>query len=255
VNGDFCRTVSHPALEAAIMYESETGHVTTVAKGGKDVHEALRDAFAEHLLKVDPQFERVAPRRFLLDALKTVQVLAPDAGLGVRAVRVRKLKLAPPNHGGTLVVEAPGANSVVGVYELGDQWFTEQCRLFEKFRVLQATISIHLQPRPNQRKNKTINLELTSPNGSNLKSLIQVRWAAMSFSVQRKSMASKPNRTRGSVSFSITFSLSAPALQVVGLPFNGPVGTTPSPHIRTRRLQDGSLETTSRLLHPGSRRL
>jgi hypothetical protein len=171
VNGDFCRTVSHPALEAAIMYESETGHVTTVAKGGKDVHEALRDAFAEHLLKVDPQFERVAPRRFLLDALKTVQVLAPDADLGVRAVRVRKLKLAPPNHGGTLVVEAPGANSVVGVYELGDQWFTEQCRLFEKFRVLQATISIHFQPRPNQRKNKTINLELTSPNGSNLKSL------------------------------------------------------------------------------------
>lgn len=171
VNGNFRRTVSHPALEAAIMYEPETGHVTTVAKGGKDVHEALRDAFAEHLLKVDPQFERVAPRRFLLDTLKTVPVLAADADLGVRAVRVRKLKLVPPNLGGALVVEAPGANSMVGVYELGDQWFTEQCRLFEKFRVIQATISMHFQPSPNRRKNKTINLELTLPNGSNLKSL------------------------------------------------------------------------------------
>jgi hypothetical protein len=171
VNGDFRRTVSHPALEAAIMYEPETGHVTTVAKGGKDVHEALRDAFAEHLLKVDPQYERIPARRFRLDALKANPVLAANADLGVRAVRVRKLKLAPPNFGGTLVVEAPGANSVVGVFELGNQWFAEQSRLFEKFQVIQATISMHFQPRANERKSKTINLELALPNGSNLKSL------------------------------------------------------------------------------------
>ena len=38
-------------------------------------------------------------------------------------------------------------------------------------------------------------------------SAIHVRLAAMSLSVQRKSMASMPKRARGSVSFSITFSL------------------------------------------------
>jgi hypothetical protein len=171
VNGNFRRTVSHPALEAAIMYEPGTGHVTTVAKGGKGVHEALRDAFAKHLLKVDPQYEPIAARRFRLDALKANPALAADADLGIRAVRVRKLKLAPPNLGGTLVVEAAGANSAVGVYELGNQWFAEQSRVFEKFQVVQATISMHFQPRANERKSKTINLELTLPNGSNLKSL------------------------------------------------------------------------------------
>jgi len=171
VHGNFRRTVSHPALEAAIVYESETGHVTTVAKGGKDVHSALRDAFAQHLLKVDPQYEPIAARRFQLDALKTSRVLPADAEMGVRAVRVRKLKLAPPNLGGHLVVEAPGANSALGVYELGNQWFAEQSRLYEKFRVVQATISIHFQPRANERRSKTINLELSVPNGSNLKSL------------------------------------------------------------------------------------
>jgi hypothetical protein len=171
VNGNFRRTVSHPALEAAIMYEPEAGNVTTVAKGGKDVHEALRDAFAKHLLKVDPQYEPVAARRFRLDALKANPALAADADLGVRAVRVRKLKLAPPNLDGALVVEAPGANSAVGVHELGNRWFAEQSRVFEKFRVIQATISMHFQPRANERKSKTINLELTLPNGSNLKSL------------------------------------------------------------------------------------
>jgi hypothetical protein len=108
VRGDFRRTVSHPALEAAIVYEPETGHVTTVAKGGKDVHSALRDAFAQQLLKVDPQYELIAARRFRLDALKTNLVLAADAEMGVAAVRVRKLKLAPANFGGHLVVERPG---------------------------------------------------------------------------------------------------------------------------------------------------
>jgi hypothetical protein len=91
--------------------------------------------------------------------------------MGVRAVRVRKLKLAPPNIGGYLVVEAPGANSELGVYELGNQWFAEKSRLYEKFLVVQATISIHFQQRADERRTKTINLELTLPNGSNLKSL------------------------------------------------------------------------------------
>jgi hypothetical protein len=90
--------------------------------------------------------------------------------MGVSAVRVRKLKLSPANLGGHLVVEARGPNSAVGVYELGNQWFAEQSRLYEKFRVVQATISIHFQRRVNERRSKTINLELTVPNGSNLKS-------------------------------------------------------------------------------------
>jgi hypothetical protein len=91
--------------------------------------------------------------------------------MGVSAVRVRKLKLAPPNFGGHLVVEAPGANSKLGVYDLGNQWFAEKSRLYEKFRVVQATISMHFQQRANERRTKTINLQLTVPNSSNLKSL------------------------------------------------------------------------------------
>jgi hypothetical protein len=171
VSGKFRRTISHPAIEAAIVYESATGHVTTVAKGGKPVHSALRDAFAQYLLKVDPQYEPIATRRFRLDALKTSRVLTADAEMGVKAVRVRKLKLAPPNFGGHLVVEAPGANSALGVYDLGNQWFAEKSRLYEKFLVVQATISIHFHQRADERRTKTINLELTVPNGSNLKSL------------------------------------------------------------------------------------
>jgi hypothetical protein len=103
--------------------------------------------------------------------LKTCPTLSPDPEMGVRAVRVRKLKLAPPDFGGLLVVEARGPEISSGVYELGNRWFVEKSGLFEKFQVIQATISMHFQRRPTERRSKTINLELSYPNGSNLKSL------------------------------------------------------------------------------------
>jgi hypothetical protein len=171
VDGNFQRAISHPAIEAAIVYEIQTGAVTTVAKGGRAVHEEIRDAFAEHLLRVDPEYERVANRRFRLDALKTNQVLPANPDMGVRSVCVRKLKLAPPDFGGLLVVEARGPETTSGVYDLGNRWFIEKSNLFEKFQVIQATISMRFQKRPNERRSKTINLELSVPNGSNLKSL------------------------------------------------------------------------------------
>jgi hypothetical protein len=171
VDGRFRRTISHPAIEAAIVYEHDTGVVTTVAKGGKAVHEVLRDVFAEHLLKIDPDYERVTDRPFRLDTLKTGRVLLADPEMGIQSVFVRKLRLASPDFGGILVVEARGPETTFGVYELGNRWFVEKSGLFEKFEVLQATISMRFQKRPDQRRTKTINLELSTPNGSNLKSL------------------------------------------------------------------------------------
>jgi hypothetical protein len=131
----------------------------------------LRDVFAEHLLKIDPNYERVTDRRFRLDTLKTGRVLLADPEMGIQSVFVRKLRLASPDFGGILVVEARGPETTFGVYELGNRWFVEKSGLFEKFEVLQATISMRFQKRPDQRKTKTINLELSTPNGSNLKSL------------------------------------------------------------------------------------
>ncbi len=171
VEGHFRRTVSHPAIEAAIVYESETGAVTTVAKGGKPVHEVLREAFADHLLKVDPEYTQVAERRFRLDTLKNNRVLAADPEMGIRSVRIRKLKLMAPDFGGHLTVETRGPDSSFGVYDLGNRWFVEKSDLFDKFQVVRATIALHFQKRPHERRSKTINLELSAPNGSNLKSL------------------------------------------------------------------------------------
>jgi hypothetical protein len=171
VDGRFRRAISHPAIEAAIVYESKTGAVTTVAKGGKPVHDVLREAFAEHLLKADSEYEPVTERRFRLDRLKSNQVLPADPELGIRSVRIRKLKLMAADLGGHLTVEARGPDSSFGVCDLGNRWFVEKSEVFGKFQVVRATIALHFEKRPHERRSKTINLELSAPNGSNLKSL------------------------------------------------------------------------------------
>jgi hypothetical protein len=172
VNGKFTRRISNPALEAAIVYDASNGHTSTVTRGGKEVHEALRESFARKLLKIEPKFDLIRKRSFLLDSLKTPQALAPDPALGVKAVRVRRLKLAPPSAGsGLMTIEAPGGAPGTSVYDLGNSWFSERSRVYSKFTVVHATISMHFNPPPGAKRARTLNIELTRPNSSNLKDL------------------------------------------------------------------------------------
>ena len=174
VSGEFQRRISSPALEQAVVYEPITGETSIVAKGGAKVHEALREAFARRLLKIDPKFDGVRKRGFLLDMLKTPQPLAPDPSLGVAAVRVRRLKLAPPSIGsGALIVEAPAGAPNRSVYDLGNSWFVERSSVFRKFTVIQALISMHFAIPPGRKRAKTLNIELTKPNTSNLRDLTE----------------------------------------------------------------------------------
>jgi len=95
VNGDFKRLVAHPTIDAAIVYDPRDGHTTTVAKGGAPVHEMLREAFARKLLGIEPKFDVIMRRRFRLESLKTARSFEADPTDGIKAVRVRKLSLAP----------------------------------------------------------------------------------------------------------------------------------------------------------------
>jgi hypothetical protein len=135
VNGKHVRRISNPSLEAAVVYDPSNGDTSTVTKGGKEVHEALREAFARKLLKIEPKFDVVKKRPFLLDSLKTPQPLAPDPALGVKAVRVRKLRLAPPEmNAGLLTIEASAGMPDTSVYDLGNRWFSERASIWRSRR-------------------------------------------------------------------------------------------------------------------------
>jgi len=172
VESRFTRRVSSPAIEATVVYEPQTGHTATVARGGKKAHEAIREAFARTLLKIEPQFDPVTPRSFLLNSLRTRRALAPDPAAGIAKARVRTIRLTPRYAGaGVFSIEAPGGQPNVSVYDLADDWFSEGSRLLQRFNVAHATLALHFHPKPGTSRAKTLNVELTWPNTSNLKDL------------------------------------------------------------------------------------
>jgi hypothetical protein len=59
----------------------------------------------------------------------------------------------------------------VSVYDLGNNWFAERAGVYHKFTVVHAMISMHFHAKPDAKRAKTLNIELTWPNGSNLKDL------------------------------------------------------------------------------------
>jgi hypothetical protein len=75
------------------------------------------------------------------------------------------------NSGGRLTLEAPTDAPETSVYEIADSWFAERSRVLRKFNVIHATIALHFECKPDAKQGRAINIELTKPNSSNLKSL------------------------------------------------------------------------------------
>jgi len=172
VEGDFRLNISTPTIAAAIVYDPANGDTTTIGKGGWKVHEALREAFARHLLGVEPKFDTVRQRSFALDRLAQRQDLAPDPAFGVEVAWVRRLRLvASDPDQGQMVLESPRGDSSITVYDLADAWLGRGGRLLGSFDVIHAAICLRFYKEPDATRARTITIELTRPNGSNLKNL------------------------------------------------------------------------------------
>jgi hypothetical protein len=140
-----------------------------VAKGGKQVHEELRKLFAQQLLRIDPRFDGIRPRRFRLGTLAGRPTLPTDPEDGIKRARVRRLKLMPTsNRPGALVIEGPSDRPDVSAQGLSADWFQDWDPMHRGFHIVQATISIHFCSIDGRRP-RTIHLDLTSLGSSNLK--------------------------------------------------------------------------------------
>jgi hypothetical protein len=168
------RRPQRPAIQAAIVYCGRTGTIETVAKGGKPVHEELRKLFAQQLLRIDPRFDGIRPRRFRLGTLAGRLTLPTTPEDGIETARVRRLKLLPTsNRPGAVVIEAPSDRSDVSAQGLSAEWFQDWDPVARGFHIVQATISVHFRP-VDGRRPRTIHLDLTSLGSSNLKRFKQV---------------------------------------------------------------------------------
>jgi hypothetical protein len=172
VNGEIKRRTARPVIEAAVVYAPETGTTTTVTRGGKDVHSVLCQTFAEQLLKVQPTFDPIRPRPYRLQRLLYPDPLPTDPAHGIEHVRLRRLRLIPADrNAGALVIEAPAGQPHVSAHDLCRQWFGLRDLFLSAFTGDQATLCFHHALPAGRRRAKTLNVQLSLQNRSNLRNL------------------------------------------------------------------------------------
>ena len=163
------RRASRPAKEAAVVYVPATGCVETVAKGGKPVHEALRDMFGEHMLGIPPGGDLILTQEFNLQSLLTDRVLPVNRADGVIKARVRRLKLEAPRKGqGAILIDTPPWEDAPSAHAFSRTWLGSSNPITQGFEVVHATISLHFEAPPGKRP-KALHIELAKRNTTNVK--------------------------------------------------------------------------------------
>ena len=162
------RRASRPAKEAAVVYVPASGCLETVAKGGKPVHEALRDLFGQHMLGIPPGGNLILTQQFNLQSLLVEQVLPVNRADGVINARVRRLKLEAPRKGqGAIMIDTPPWEDAPSAHAFANTWLGSSNPITHGFEVVHATISLHFEAPPGKRP-KALHIELARRNTTNL---------------------------------------------------------------------------------------
>jgi hypothetical protein len=93
----FKRIATRIALETALVYQSSTGVVETVVKGGVKNHTALLELFGKHVVEQPIKPEEIEKKRYKLNALRDGMMEPFDdwSTYGVEMVRLRRARFSP----------------------------------------------------------------------------------------------------------------------------------------------------------------
>jgi hypothetical protein len=169
-DGGPARRTVRPAREAALCLDCGSGVLDVMSRGGRRLREGIAGAFAQLALGDALRIERVQRRDFHLDRLKRPIPFPTDQEDGIDSVRVTRLGLAPVNEGyGQLTIEI-AKTSEEPIHSVSKRWLgsAEPIERIE-WRVVQATLRIAFHPEARGGRGKIVNVNLRSPNGSDLR--------------------------------------------------------------------------------------
>jgi hypothetical protein len=159
-DGHLQRRRAHPAMELALVHDAKRGIVETAVRGGKKYHDMLLATFVEHLLKADVDTEALQPQRFDMSRLRRGVAARNAVALGIQAIRLKRLVLAPPSgDGGLLTIDATANPLAPSAEKLAEQWFPNANPLRRGFQILQATVAIHFVAPDEGRPRRPIYIE------------------------------------------------------------------------------------------------
>ncbi|MDD3183400.1 MAG: hypothetical protein PHD48_11450 [Alphaproteobacteria bacterium] len=164
------RTSGKKAIVAAILYDPKTKHLATVSKGGKAIHDKIRQSFAKTILKEDTNFTPVAVRQFHIEKFEKRLALVPPPGHGISKVRVRKLDLyatAPHKH--ILALDTLKTEADSDIY-CNKAICDEHGALYKKYSISSAYLTFYFHKKDDETDGRTIHIMLRK-DGSDLKNL------------------------------------------------------------------------------------
>jgi hypothetical protein len=166
--GAVVRRSLRPAVEVVLVYAPDTGAIDVVAKAGKDLREAVARAFVEELFPVDAAFEPVRLREVNLSGLAAPTSFPVDPEDGISSVRLVLLRFAPNGADGRITLET-SARTAQSLNDAAQRWFGANNPLRRAPAITKVKLAIRFEPRPGQRRGRSLPVELTWPHGCNLR--------------------------------------------------------------------------------------
>ena len=94
----------------------------------------------------------------------------PEPQDNLEMIRLRRLKLLPPDKTGSeLVINTPSHVRVGNAKSICHEWFRDMNPIKHGFDVVGATISFHFHASINRKTGRTLHCDLSCPSSSNLK--------------------------------------------------------------------------------------
>ena len=167
VGGVLARGVDHPTIHMALEYSQRTGAARTLIKGGEKYHTMLANAFAEHLLGVKVDAQRLKPPPLDLSGLRGGFHVPQAHQDGFAVVQLKSITVVTPDKKLRSEFSATIHSHQQSVAELMAENLPNDNPLAHQWEVAAATINLYYPP-ANGRKARVVSVEATSRGRLNL---------------------------------------------------------------------------------------
>ena len=161
------RRVGNPTIHMALEYSSRTGVARTLIKGGEKYNRMLANAFAEHLLGVKVDAQRLKPPPLDLSGLRAGFHVPQAHQDGFAVLQLKSITVVTPDKKLRGEFSATAASHQQSVSELMAENLPNDNPLVHHWEVAAATINLYYPP-ANGKKARVVSVEVTSRGRINL---------------------------------------------------------------------------------------
>lgn len=162
------RRVGNPNIHMVLEYGEATGVARTLVRGGAKYHQMLVDAFAEALLGVAVDAQRIRPPTLDLSVLRLGFDVPQAVADGFVALQVKSISLFSPDAALKLECTAMASSEQRCVTALLRRHFPGEDPMARRWLVAAACIHLHYPPEPGKGRSKVVAVEVTRRGRLNL---------------------------------------------------------------------------------------